>query len=154
MPVPNQKPINGRTFSFGDIPPREAIHVECMVIKVIGEPLFKALVGAKEAGIDVKKIDATPKAELMKAGSSIMGAALGQLAAGLSADDSIDLMERVFKHTSCDGKPITDLDVCFAGRNKREPWEVLIAALTFNFQDVFPESLFASLAAKAKVMLK
>lgn len=148
MSVTNQHKIGDRTYSFGHIPPTEAIRVEVAVVKVIGEPLFKSLVGAK----GLESAGASDE-EKKKAGSAVMGAALGLLAAGLDADELIDLMNRVFAHVSVNGKPISNIggiDVAFAERNKREPWEVLVFALRFNFEEVFPDGLFASLAKKAK----
>jgi hypothetical protein len=131
----NQTSIGGRTFSFGTIPPTEAIKVEVSVARVIGEPLFKAF-------MDYRKTGGTPDSEAQSG-----AAAIGMLLSKMDADDLIATMTTVFKYVSVDGKR-ANIDADFAGRNK-ELWLVFIAALRFNFSDFLPAGLLDSLAAKA-----
>lgn len=123
--------IGERTYTFGTIPPFEAIRVEVAIAKVIGEPLFKAFMDAKKTG--------STEADAEQAGA----AAVGLLCSKMDADELIATMETVFKYVSVDGKRV-DITAHFNGKNK-ELWQVFIAALRHNFSDFLPESLFASL---------
>lgn len=127
----NKKEIGGRTFSFGTIPPMEAIKVEVAIARVIGEPLFKAFMDAKKTGSTEKDAE--------QAGAT----AIGLLLSKMDADELLTTMETVFKYVSCDGQRV-EMNSTFAGRNK-EVWQVFIAALRFNFSDFLPEGLFASI---------
>lgn len=133
----NSKIIGDRTYSFGTIPPVEAIRVEVAVARVIGEPLFKAFMETTKGG------SASNDAETAGA------AAIGLLVSKMDADDIISTMGTVFKYVSIDGQR-ADINAHFNGRNK-ELWQVFIAALRFNFADFLPESLFASLPGVVKV---
>jgi len=135
--VENSKIIGDRTYSFGTIPPVEAIRVEVAVARVIGEPLFKAFMETTKGG------SASNDAETAGA------AAIGLLVSKMDADDIISTMGTVFKYVSIDGQR-ADINAHFNGRNK-ELWQVFIAALRFNFADFLPESLFASLPGVVKV---
>lgn len=120
----NTKQIGERTYSFGTIPPVEAVRVEVSVARVIGEPLFKAFMDAEK---DAEQAGAT---------------AIGLLLSKMDADELLATMETVFKYVTCDGKRV-EINATFAGRNK-ELWQVFIAALRFNFSDFLPAGLFAS----------
>jgi hypothetical protein len=135
--VENSKIIGSRTYTFGTIPPVEAIRVEVAVARVIGEPLFKAFMET------TKGDSATNDAETAGA------AAIGLLVSKMDADDIITTMGTVFKYVSIDGQR-ADINAHFNGRNK-ELWQVFIAALRFNFADFLPDSLFASIPGAAKV---
>jgi hypothetical protein len=126
----NTKQIGERTYSFGTIPPVEAVRVEVSVARVIGEPLFKAFMDAKKTGSTEKDAE--------QAGAT----AIGLLLSKMDADELLATMETVFKYVTCDGKRV-EINATFAGRNK-ELWQVLIAALRFNFSDFLPAGLFAS----------
>lgn len=128
--------IGDRTFTFGVIPPVEAIHVEVAIARVIGEPLFKAFMDVKKTGSSEEDAEA--------AGAS----AIGLLASKMKADELITTMETVFKYVSVDGKRV-DMNATFIGKNK-EIWQVFIAGLRFNFSDFLPEGLFASIQSKLK----
>lgn len=131
----NTKQIGDRTFSFGTIPAFEAIKVEIAIARVIGEPLFKAFMDAKQPGAAEQDAEEAAK----QAGA----AAIGLLCANMKADELLETMKTVFQYVTCDGKRV-DINATFTGRNK-EVWQVFIAALRFNFSDFFPESLFASI---------
>jgi hypothetical protein len=126
----NTKQIGERTYSFGTIPPVEAVRVEVAVARVIGEPLFKAFMDAKKTGSTEKDAE--------QAGAT----AIGLLLSKMDADELLATMETVFKYVTCDGKRV-EINATFAGRNK-ELWQVFIAALRFNFSDFLPAGLFAS----------
>ncbi len=126
----NTKQIGERTYSFGTIPPVEAVRVEVAVARVIGEPLFKAFMDAKKTGSNEKDAE--------QAGAT----AIGLLLSKMDADELLATMETVFKYVTCDGKRV-EINATFAGRNK-ELWQVFIAALRFNFSDFLPAGLFAS----------
>ncbi len=120
--------LNGRTFSFGTIPPFEAIAVEVAVARVIGEPLFKAFMDKQEP------------AAAEQAGA----AAIGLLLSNMDADEVIKTMKTVFAYVNIDGKNC-NITTDFLGKN-RELWQVFIAALRFNFSDFLPDGLFNSIA--------
>lgn len=126
----NTKQIGERTYSFGTIPPVEAVRVEVAIARVIGEPLFKAFMDAKKTGSTEKDAE--------QAGAT----AIGLLLSKMDADELLATMETVFKYVTCDGKRV-EINATFAGRNK-ELWQVFIAALRFNFSDFLPAGLFAS----------
>lgn len=126
----NTKQIGERTYSFGTIPPVEAVRVEVSVARVIGEPLFKAFMDAKKTGSTEKDAE--------QAGAT----AIGLLLSKMDADELLATMETVFKYVTCDGKRV-EINATFSGRNK-ELWQVFIAALRFNFSDFLPAGLFAS----------
>ncbi len=126
----NTKQIGERTYSFGTIPPVEAVRVEVSVARVIGEPLFKAFMDAKKTGSTEKDAE--------QAGAT----AIGLLLSKMDADELLATMETVFKYVTCDGKRV-EINATFTGRNK-DLWQVFIAALRFNFSDFLPAGLFAS----------
>lgn len=126
----NTKQIGERTYSFGTIPPVEAVRVEVAVARVIGEPLFKAFMDAKKTGSTEKDAE--------QAGAT----AIGLLLSKMDADELLATMETVFKYVTCDGRRV-EINATFSGRNK-ELWQVFIAALRFNFSDFLPAGLFAS----------
>lgn len=126
----NTKQIGDRNYSFGTIPPVEAVRVEVAVARVIGEPLFKAFMDAKKTG--------STEQDAEQAGAT----AIGLLLSKMDADELLATMETVFKYVSCDGKRV-EINATFTGRNK-ELWQVFIAALRFNFSDFLPAGLFAS----------
>lgn len=129
-----QYELNGRVYSFGTIPPTEAVRVEVAIARVIGEPLFKALTEKDAKG------QATDDAE--SAGAAV----IGLLLARMDADELLATMEIVFKYVSCDGARVM-IDSTFAGRN-RELWQVFFQALRHNFADFLPAGLLDSLRAK------
>lgn len=134
----NQKIIGDRTYTFGTIPPIEAIVVEVAIAKVIGEPLFRAFMDSKKTG--------NTEEEMNMAG----GVAIGMLASKMEAKDLVSTMQTVFQYVGIAGvKTRVDINADFMGRN-REVWQVFIAALRFNFSDFLPASLFASLQSVAK----
>lgn len=126
----NTKQIGERTYSFGTLPPVEAVRVEVAVARVIGEPLFKAFMDAKKTGSTEKEAE--------QAGAT----AIGLLLSKMNADELLETMKTVFQYVTCDGKRV-DINATFTGRNK-ELWQVFIAALRFNFSDFLPAGLFAS----------
>jgi len=126
----NTKQIGERTYSFGTLPPVEAVRVEVAIARVIGEPLFKAFMDAKKTGSTEKDAE--------QAGAT----AIGLLLSKMDADELLATMETVFKYVTCDGKRV-EINATFSGRNK-ELWQVFIAALRFNFSDFLPAGLFAS----------
>lgn len=123
--------VNDRTYTFGVIPPIEALRVEVSIARVIGEPLFKAFMDTKKtgAGEDVSE----------QAGVTAIGLMLSKM----DADELIATMEIVFKYVSCDGKRV-NIEAHFVGKNK-ELWQVFTEALKHNFSDFFPESLSGSI---------
>lgn len=125
--------LNERQFTFGVIPPVEAIKVEVAIARVIGEPLFAAFMDSKKEG---EAGDANQAA----------AAAVGLLMSKMDADELVATMQIVFKYVTCDGKRV-DINSTFVGRNK-EVWQVFIAALRFNFADFLPAGLLNSIGAK------
>lgn len=126
----NTKQIGDRIYSFGTIPPMDAIRVEVAIARVIGEPLFKAFMDAKKTG--------SSETDAEQAGAT----AVGMLLSKMDADELLKTMETVFKYVSCEGKRI-DLNASFAGR-LLEMHKVFVEALKFNFSDFLPAGLFAS----------
>lgn len=126
------KEIGGRTFSFGTIPASKAIRVEVSIAKVIGEPLFKALV------------EAQGKDQTVEQQTGLVASAVGLMASRMDADELLTTMGIVFESVTLEGKPI-NIDVHFSGKN-RDVWQVFIEALKVNFADFFPAGLSASLA--------
>lgn len=112
-----QYSLNGRTFSIGILPATVALRVEVAIARVIGEPLFKALVEKKTA-------------------EDVGGVVIGLLCSRMNADELEQTMDHVFKYVSCDGVPVI-IDSTFTGR-PREIWQVFIEALKFNFADFLP----------------
>jgi tail assembly chaperone len=124
----NMKKIGGRTFSFGVMPATVALGVEVSVMRVIGEPLFKALTTAEKKD----------KGKMLEIG----GAAVGLMAARMDAAELQRTMQTVFEYVSVDGQRV-NIDSHFTGRNK-ELWQVFIEALQVNFADFFSELPWAS----------
>lgn len=124
--------IGDRTFYFGTIPPIEAIHVEVAIVKVIGEPLFKAMMDANKTGFTEK---------LMEAAASL---AISTLLARLDPEDLTRTMGIVFKYTTFkttldSATPArVDTNSTFMGRNK-EIWLAFIHGLRANFSDFLPD---------------
>lgn len=150
----NQKQFGGRTYSFGHIPPMEAVLVEVSIARAIGEPIFKALVGARDlldtSGAKDRKLS---EDEMAKQAIPVFATAIGLLAKNLEPSELQNMMRIVMRRVSCDGEFIEGqgakgIDSVFAQRN-RELWEVFVYGLRFNFQDFFPESLTAGLKARA-----
>lgn len=135
MSAENQKTIGGRLYSFGALPPTEALRVEVAVARVIGEPMFKMLVTAKD-----------PIEE-----QAVLASAVGLLLSKMDPDDLIATMTRVLKFSSIEGTRFASIDADFANRNK-DLWLVFIAALKFNFMDFFPAALLASIDAKVATL--
>ena len=125
----------GRLFSFGHLPPTEAILVEVAIARVCGDALFKAFASTKKSAGQTEE---EAKASALAAGS----AAIGLMLTRMDGDELVATMERVFKYVSVDGnRCIIEQD--FLGRNK-ELWLVFIAAIKFNFSDFLTEGLLAS----------
>lgn len=132
-----QKVIDGRTFSFGFIPPEEAIDVHVTVAKVIGEPLFKAFMDHKTTG--------STEEDSEKAGT----AAIALMLSKMNAADLKAAMTKVFQYTSCDGNRV-EINSTFVGK-PGTMYKVFVAGLAYNFSDFLPEGLFASLRQKLAV---
>lgn len=131
----NTLQIGDRTYSFGVIPALEAVKVEVSVMKVIGEPLFKAFMETKKGSSEDQDIEA--------AGAT----AIGLLLSKMDPVELVETMKTVFTYVGYQGKTRVDINADFTGRNK-ELWQVFVYALRFNFRDFLPESLFASLRSK------
>lgn len=131
-----QYELNDRVFAIGTIPPFEAIAVEVAIAKVIGEPLFKAFMGASTATNESGDDNSM----------AVGAAAIGLITSKMDADDLIKTMETVFKYVNVDGKRC-DVNRDFNGRNK-ELWQVFIKALRVNFSDFLTAGLLDSFAAK------
>lgn len=131
----NTKTIGDRTFTFGTIPPVEAVRVQVSVARVIGEPLFKAFMDSKKTGEGNDESANTAGA-----------AAIGLLLSKMDPDELIRTMETVFKYCSVDGKRV-QIDATFNGRPK-DMWQAFIGSLAYNFSDFIPAGLFASIRSK------
>lgn len=116
----NQLIIGDRTYSFGMLPAVDAVRVEVSVAKVLGEPLFKAL-------MEVDGKEKSPEA--------IGATAIGLLTSKMDADELLTTMETLFNHTTANGQRI-EINSAFTGRNG-ELWKVFMGALRYNFQDFF-----------------
>lgn len=116
----NQKEINGRTYSFGMIPPTKSIPVQVAIARVLGEPFFKMATAAK--------------GESAEGQVSVMATAIGMLTAKMDPDELLRVMGIVFDYISVDGKKIVSIDSTFVGRNT-EMWEAFGEGLRFNYAD-------------------
>jgi hypothetical protein len=151
----NTKTIGGRKYSFGTIPPFEAIEVEVGIASVIGEPLFKALMTAAED--ETNGAEQTDEQKKVM-GAQVFGVGLGILTTKLDAELTKKLMRICFRYVGVQSDNYTmasiadSIDIVFHGRN-REIWEVFFYSLRFNFQDFFPESLFTLIKDKATTAL-
>ncbi len=131
-----QKTIGGRTFSFGMLSAKVGFRVQIGIIKVIGEPLFKMLLGsgAGTMGDAISKIQADPTAFV---------AGMGLLSQRLDADEMDTLAETLFGSVRLSqtiegkavGSPVTF--ETFQGKPK-DIWLVMWEALRVNFADFFP----------------
>jgi hypothetical protein len=117
------KKIGGRTFAFRVMPATTALGVEVAIMKVIGEPLFKALTAGEGKLPD--------QAKLMEIG----GTAVALMATRMDPDELLRTMKTVFEFVAVDGQPV-NIDTHFTGKNK-ELWQVFIEALKVNFADFF-----------------
>lgn len=131
----NMKQIGDRMYSFGMLPPEEAIDVEVAIARVIGEPLFKAFMSAGEKSDEESQ-------------GTAAASAIGLLVSKMDAAELKNTMKCVLKYTAIcaagDDKGKMSLVMNdFMGRN-REIWLVFAAALQFNFADFFPAKLLAS----------
>lgn len=121
-------PLGDRVYFIRQMPPRLALKVETYLVKMVGQPLFKAF--ASE-GFSLEAATAV---------------ALGAFADRLDADEMLKAMHSVFRFTGIDGKCIrvceendrecAGIDEYFQGRNK-ELLQVFIQALRVNFSDFF-----------------
>lgn len=127
--------IGGRTYSFGTIPPLDAVDVEIAIASVIGEPLFRMF-------MDHKKTGNTPEEE-----QAAMASAIGLLMSKMNKALLRETLTTVFSFVGVDGRARIDINSDFMGRNK-ELWLVFIAALRHNFSDFLPESLLNSMQGK------
>ncbi len=127
--------INGRDYTFGVIPPEEALRVEVAIGRAIGPGLFAAFMDSKKTGMT--------KEQQRSAGM----AAIGMMSSSMDADELIKTMKTVFNYVAAFGKPRIEISD-FVGRNK-ELWQVFIAALRVNFSDFLPENLLPSLQDQA-----
>jgi len=118
----NQYALNGRTFSFSFMPAETAVLVEATILRVLGEPLFRLAMTAKDNVADV-----TP--------DQLGATALSDLFARLTGDDLLFVLRSVFSYASCDQKPIV-VNATFTGRPK-ELMQVLMFGLRYNFADFF-----------------
>lgn len=136
-----QKTFGGRLFSFGMMPPTDAIRVEVSLVKAIGEPLLRAFIKAQEISKDQKFANL---AEL-KSNPEVLDTvskAMGTISARMDAEDLLKTMGLVFDRIVCNGQPI-NIDATFVGRNK-ELWQVFMEGLRVNFADFFPDGLSLS----------
>lgn len=117
----NTLTVGDRTYYFGDIPAVEAVRVEIAIVKIIGEPLFKAMVDSKDG--DKLSVEA------------IGASAIGLLTSRMDADELINTIEIVLKYVTCNGSRI-EINSAFTGRNK-ELWLVFLGGLRYNFRDFF-----------------
>lgn len=131
------KVIDGRTFSFGFIPPEEAIDVHVAVAKVVGEPLFKAFMDPKKTG--------GTEADAEQAGT----AAIALMLSKMNSADLKAAMHSVFKYTNCEDQRV-DMNATFVGK-PGAMYKVFVAGLAYNFSDFLPEGLFDSLRQKLAV---
>jgi hypothetical protein len=90
----NTKIIGDRVFSFATLPAIEAVKVQINIARVIGEPLFKALVESKK-----------PESENMGI-ESISAVALGLLLSKIEIESLLSTLESVFKYVRVDDKRI------------------------------------------------
>lgn len=126
----NQKEINGRNYSIGNIPPTRALYIQVELAKVLGGGLFTILAKGKSS------------TESLEAGALAISTALSSL------DDEklLKMMTIVFEHMSINGQRI-NIDADFVGRPK-DLWLAFWAGLQYNFKDFLPESLFGLLQTK------
>jgi hypothetical protein len=123
--------VGGRKFAIGTLPPTRAIKVQAQIVKLAGEPVFRAFAEAKKAGAGNK--------EAMEAA---FFAALGGIGSRLDEDVVLSMMEVLFAHCTCDGQAI-NIDSTFMGK-LRDMWVVFFEALRVNFADLFPAGLSLS----------
>lgn len=121
-----------RTYSFGMIPPEQAIEVEVAIARVVGEPLFKAFVSGDLNTEDADKFGA--------AGA----AAIGLMMSRMDAADITRTMKTVFSYCGLGGQKTKLALADFHGRNK-EMWIIFLHAVRYNFADFLPDGLITSL---------
>lgn len=133
MQVEKTTIIDGRSYSFGFVPPTRSIIVQVAISKVIGEPLFKALVENTDVNTADKKAIA---ARVAQSGAAV----IGLMTSRMDAAEIVACMKTVFEFASCDGERI-NIESTFIGR-PREMWQAFFYGLKVNFADFLPESLF------------
>lgn len=151
----NQFNYGGVSYSFGVIPPFEAVKVELVVVKAIGEPLFRAFSESKKQGVETNILDTlanhteeTPAdAESLGKAVASTGAAIGMITSRLHYTEIEELLTTVFKYVSANGKRVI-IEQDFLGKN-RALWVVLFAALRFNFTDFLTDGLSTLVKGKA-----
>lgn len=126
-----QTTINGRTFSFGYIPPTRAIGVEVILAKVLGGPLIKVLFGDKGQQAEKKDMGVV--------GAAVMAA----VSEKLTEEEVQRVMSVVFEYASCEGQRI-NIDECFSNGRHKDMWMAFLYGLKFNFSDFIPATLSAS----------
>lgn len=152
MQASNQFIYDGSTYSFGVLPPFEAVKVELIVVKAIGEPLFRSLSESKKSGkkdnvldilAEVSSAETPPdgvetppeRAKVLTEAVASTGAAIGLITSRLDYEEVSELLRTVYKYVSVNGKRVI-VEQDFLGKNKAL-WIVLFAALRFNFADFF-----------------
>ncbi len=121
-----------RLYSFGVIPPVDAIDIQVAIVRIFGEGVLRLLIGsgkdqAEQLGAfasAIKTIAAHPNARALK-------------------DEIKEMLATAFKWVTVSmqggrGAPVT-LETTFTGRN-REMWMVFAEAVRVNFADFFPAS--------------
>lgn len=119
-----QKTFGDRLFSFGVIPPSDAIDVEVDIVRIFGEGVLRLLIGSgRDQGAQleafaaaIRTIASHPNARVLK-------------------QEVKEMLATAFKCVTCAGSPVS-LDVTFTGRNK-EAWMVFAEAVRVNFADFF-----------------
>lgn len=120
--------LGDRTYYIRQMPPRLALKVEAYLVKMVGQPLFKAF---STKGFNLEATTAV---------------ALGAFADRLDDEELLKAMYAVFRFVGIDGVCVRvceesdhaceGIDKNFQGRNK-ELLQVFIQALRVNFNDFF-----------------
>jgi hypothetical protein len=122
------------------------------IARVIGEPLFRLFVNAKEPSPPVAADDGqatepvAATAEGMILDDASVGTAIKLLTQLMNADELLETMRIVFESVSCEGRPVGDIDATFNGKNK-ELWQVFVEALKVNFADFLADARLRSIVS-------
>jgi hypothetical protein len=111
--------LNGKTYTFGTIPPYEAVRIQVAIARVTGEAIFKSFAGYKKGdNVDLQAIGSV---------------AIGLMASRMDPDELVATMEAVFNYVNVDKRKLI-VDSDFNGKPK-DMWLVFFQALRHNFSD-------------------
>lgn len=143
------KQIGDRIYAFGLLPPSKALRLQVDLVRPLGEPLARLF-----AVIDIHKIagmKGTADAqqitrEIIAEADTVLPMVIATLTSKLNADEILAMWANALSVVSygdgkSDAKPITDIDVAFAGRSPLEPWNVFWEVVKGTLGPFIPAAL-------------